>query len=98
MSGSDKGVGAARVQELVPNALYVHCYAHLLNLALQDTLKHNEILRNGLGVIQSLYNFFNSPKRQSMLQNMKGDNLEPFLKLKSLSKNQVGMSLGSSES
>ena len=85
MSGSGKGV-AARVQEVIPNALYVHCHAHLLNLALQDTLENNEILQNGLGVIQSIYNFFNSPKRQSILQNMKGDNLEQFLKLKSLSK------------
>ena len=49
-------------------------------------LENNEILQNGLGVIQSIYNFFNSPKRQSILQNMKGDNLEQFLKLKSLSK------------
>ena len=38
MSGSGKGV-AAKVQEVVPNALYVHCHAHLLNLALQDTLE-----------------------------------------------------------
>ena len=54
MSGSGKGV-AARVQEVQD----VHCHAHLLNLALQDTLENNEILRNGLGVIQSINNFFN---------------------------------------
>ena len=68
MSGSGKGV-AARIQEVIPNALYVHCHAHLLNLALQDTLENNEILQNGFGVIQSIHNCFNSPKRQSILQN-----------------------------
>ena len=85
MSGCEKGV-AARIQEVVPHALYVHCYAHRLNLALQDTLEANERLRNGIGVIQSLYNFFNSPKRQNILREVEGSDLEPFIKLKSLSK------------
>ena len=36
MSGCEKGL-ASRVQEVSSLAIYVHCYAHLLNLALQDT-------------------------------------------------------------
>ena len=55
MSGAKKGV-AARVKEVVPNAIYVHCYAHLLNLALHDTLENNTTMKNALGVIQSLHN------------------------------------------
>ena len=40
MSGSEKGV-AARFQDSAPSAVYVHCYVHLLNFALQDTLEEN---------------------------------------------------------
>ena len=58
----------------------------MLSLAFQDTLEENEKLRNGLGVIQSLYNFFNSPKRHGILKNAKGNDLEPSIKLKSFSK------------
>ena len=36
MSGVQKGV-AARMQEIVTEAVYVHCCAHRLNLTLQDT-------------------------------------------------------------
>ena len=57
MSGVQKGV-AARMQEIVPEAVCVHCYAHRLNLALQDTLEANIVLRNALKVVQSLHNFF----------------------------------------
>ena len=43
MSGCEKGV-ATRFQNVAPHALYVHCYAHLLNLALQSTLEENQQL------------------------------------------------------
>ena len=52
-------------------AVYVHCYGHLLNLALQDTMTHVEVLRNALGTVQSLYNFIEaSPKRHTMFMNL----------------------------
>ena len=84
MSGCEKGL-ASRVQEVSPLAIYVHCYAHLLNLALQDTLEEIPILRNAIGIIHSLYNFFHTPNREAVLKNLEDDNLEPFLKLKSMS-------------
>ena len=57
MSGIRKGL-ATRMKECSPLGIYVHCYGHLLNLGLQDTMTENETLRNALGTIQSLYNFF----------------------------------------
>ena len=84
MSGAKKGV-AARVKEVVPNAIYVHCYAHLLNLALHDTLENNTTMKNALGVIQSLHNFFNTPKRENVLKNCDGKEFGQYIKLKSLS-------------
>ena len=45
ISGKQKGV-ATRVKEVAPKDIYVHCYGHLLNLALQDTLPENTVIRN----------------------------------------------------
>ncbi len=38
MSGRCAGV-QAKVREFAPNAIYIHCYAHVLNLALVDSCK-----------------------------------------------------------
>ena len=50
MSGCNKGV-ASRMKECSPLALYVNCYAHRLNLALQDTMTSVQPIRNALGTI-----------------------------------------------
>ena len=65
--------------------MYVHCYAHLLNLALHDALENNTTTRNALGVIQSLHNFFNIPKRENVLKNFDGEKFGQYIKLISLS-------------
>ena len=39
MSGQSKGV-QTRIRTEAPKALYIHCTAHKLNLALVDTVKH----------------------------------------------------------
>ena len=86
MSGIHKGV-AARMKECCPRAVYVHCYAHVLNLALQDTMSEIEPLRNALGTLQSLYNFLEaSPKRHAVFSSVKVDgNFITNLTLKSMS-------------
>ena len=50
MSGTHKGLMT------LPLAIYVHWYAHWLNLALQDALSSLECLKNALATIQSLHN------------------------------------------
>ncbi|XP_066975351.1 zinc finger MYM-type protein 1-like [Macrobrachium rosenbergii] len=89
MSGKEKGV-ATRVQEVAPKAIYVHCYGHLLNLALQDRLQENTVIRNALGVVQSIQNFFNTPKQENVLRSVHMPDIDPtpynpYIKLKSLS-------------
>ena len=54
------------VQEKCPLAIYVHCASHSLNLAISDACNITSI-RNCLGSVESIYNFFNSPKRQNIL-------------------------------
>lgn len=70
MKGIHKGL-ATLMKETSPLALYVHCYGHLLNLAIQDTMEEVEPLRNALGTIQGLYNFLEaSPKRHAICSDM----------------------------
>lgn len=66
MSGEFKGVQAI-IKEHSPKALYVHCSAHALNLAISDSCNIPDI-RNTVGVISKVYNFFNTPKRQAILK------------------------------
>ena len=62
MSGVHRGL-SARMNIFSPLAIY-HCYGHLLNLAIQDTMAEIKPLRNALGIIQILHNFIEgSPKR-----------------------------------
>ena len=68
MLGGTKGV-AARFKEVAPMSVYVHCYAHLLNLAVKSTLSDVPLLRDTLGTVQQLYVFLEaSPKRHSLFQ------------------------------
>ena len=88
MSGVNKGL-SARMKECSPLAIYVHCYGHLLNLALQDTLTTVEPLRNTLGTIQSLYNFLEaSPKRHALFRDIATEegNLVKTLKSQSVTR------------
>lgn len=50
MSGTIKGV-QARILEINPLALYVHCVAHNLNLVLQDASKKVTIVRDALQIV-----------------------------------------------
>ena len=70
MSGIRKGL-ATRMKESSPLGIYVHCYGHLLNLALQDTMTEIETLRNALRTIQSFYNFLHgSTKRHALFKDI----------------------------
>ncbi|CAF0951521.1 unnamed protein product [Brachionus calyciflorus] len=48
-------VFASRIKNEVPHALYVHCYAHRLNLALQDSFNEIQEIRYFLGQVNSIY-------------------------------------------
>ena len=82
-----KGI-AGRMEECSPRGVYVHCYAHILNLALQDTMSDVEPLQlqNAIGTLQSLYNFLEgSPKRHAVFNSVKVDDDHVLLTLKYLS-------------
>ena len=71
MSGHISGV-AALFLEIVEEALYVHCYAHRLNLCLQEVSKKVTIMNDAQEFVKSLHNFINNaPKRLQMFKDIK---------------------------
>lgn len=77
MSGVHKGV-QHYIKEEIPNAHYVHCSSHSLNLAISDACDCT-MVRNCLGTVNKIYDFFNTPKRQAVLNKFSEN---PFKKLK----------------
>lgn len=65
MSGKYNGV-QAHIKEIHPNALYVHCSAHSLNLAVSKSCSIPEV-RDCLGTIGQIRDFFIFPKRKCIL-------------------------------
>uniref|UniRef100_A0A1Y1MVW0 DUF4371 domain-containing protein n=1 Tax=Photinus pyralis TaxID=7054 RepID=A0A1Y1MVW0_PHOPY len=67
MSGIYNGL-QAKILEKQPNALYVHCTAHNLNLVINDSIKISRELHNFYDTVECLYAFFaHSIKRWAML-------------------------------
>lgn len=66
MSGRFNGVQAL-IRESHPLATYVHCSAHSLNLAVSDACNMPDV-RNCMGVLGTVHNFLNTPKRLIVLQ------------------------------
>jgi len=56
------------INDQFPKALYIHCSAHSLNLAVSSSSNIRPI-RNYLGIVEKLHVFFNTPKRNNVLQN-----------------------------
>ena len=70
MSGRLSGV-QARSSAQYPKAIYIHCFCHSLNLAVQDSSRHISLTRNTLDVVQELIHF--SSKRKALLEKMRHD-------------------------
>ncbi|XP_065070319.1 zinc finger MYM-type protein 1-like [Rhopilema esculentum] len=67
MSGQHRGVQSI-VKDAYPNAHYVHCYAHQLNLVLQQAVSHITGVRVFFANLNAFSVFFSrSPKRVSCL-------------------------------
>ena len=67
MSSGKEGV-QAKIKEIIPLALFTHCYAHRPNLSIAASCKLSEV-RNLIGLISEAYQFLNnSPKRQQLFE------------------------------
>lgn len=65
MSGKHKGVQTI-IRNIYPKAIYVHCAAHSLNLAVSSSCDIQSV-RNCLGLVEKMHCFFNSPIRNGVL-------------------------------
>ena len=61
MSGECAGV-QARIKEIAPQATYVHCYAHRLNLVLVDCVKGTRVAQDFFALLEALYVFLSHSK------------------------------------
>ena len=66
VSGIHAGLQAL-MQNLSPTALYTHCYAHVLNLVIVDSMTNNRVARDFFGTLQNLYVYIETcTKRHAM--------------------------------
>ena len=65
MSGRCSGV-QQRIRKVAPHAVYIHCYAHNLNLGLVDCVKGNSDAREFFSLIQAVYIFISSSKAHTI--------------------------------
>ena len=64
---SGKYIGAAKIfQDEFPQAIYVHCASHRLNLCIANSCKI-PIMKNLFSVMKRVHDFFNWPKQQNIL-------------------------------
>ncbi|XP_022163878.1 zinc finger MYM-type protein 1-like, partial [Myzus persicae] len=93
MSGHLNGV-QSKCKEKNNSIMYVHCYAHCLNLVLVDSIceksnskgKQNRLVFNFLGTVQFIYNFIeSSPMRHATLEKVAKETGDKLHTLKSCS-------------
>ena len=69
MSGRCSGV-QQRFREIAPYALYIHCYAHRLNLVLIDCVKMVQSVREFFCLLEHLYVFVSTTKAHACFMDM----------------------------
>ena len=80
MAGRDSGV-AARIKQLEPRAVFVHCAAHSMNLAIQEAAGAVPMIRDCLSLVHKLVLFFkHSPTRSRILHDVSCDSSMTSLK------------------
>ena len=60
MSGKNAGVQALLRQQYVPNAIYVHCYAHKLNLVICDVTYAVPYLSEFYSIVSKTCTYFHT--------------------------------------
>lgn len=70
MSGKYSGI-QARIKSIAPQADYIHCVNHNLNLVVNDCVEGIVPIKNFYGIVEQLYLFFNNslPRWQKLIEN-----------------------------
>ena len=76
MSGIRSGVSTQIIKE-EKRAVYTHCYAHALNLAIGETIKHSQVCCDALDVAFEISKLIKvSPKRIALFDDIKSTNAD----------------------
>lgn len=68
-----------------PKAHYIHCYAHSLQLAIQDSVKDSPLMISAFGVCSEVAKLIrNFPKRSTSLAKLKEEIAEPSVGIRTL--------------
>ena len=94
MSGRTAGV-QSKLREIQPSCLYVHCYAHRLNLVLVDTCKSIASVADFFGILQATYVFLasRSSKRHAIFVDAQKAKGLSVMELKRTERHTLGQSL-----
>ena len=65
MSGKHSGV-EQRIKAIAPQAIYIHCYAHTLNLVLVDVVKSIRDANEFFVLLELLYVFMSTSKAHAI--------------------------------
>ncbi|CAI6372764.1 unnamed protein product [Macrosiphum euphorbiae] len=79
MSGTYSGL-QKRINDIVPNAMYVHCCAHNLNLVVCDAAKSSDKAMRFFETVQFVFNFFGGSAPRWALLTLGEDNATAFRK------------------
>ena len=80
MSGSKNGL-QSKIKSIAPKAVYIHCYAHQLNLALMSACYSIKCARNYLSIINKLHDFIEgSAKRHGLFKHIQEERHATTLK------------------
>lgn len=84
MKGKRKGLKTCILKDN-PKAIYVHCYGHSLQLAVQDATKASKIIQDSLDLCSEVANLIRkSSKRTAVLATLKEAIKEPTVGIRSL--------------
>ncbi|XP_031329535.1 zinc finger MYM-type protein 1-like [Photinus pyralis] len=78
MTGALSGL-QAKIREIEPRVIQVHCLAHSLNLVVQEAMKVQSTVRDYLATAKDLITFVRaSPKRQAMFESLQMSDDDTF--------------------
>jgi hypothetical protein len=80
MSGSKNGL-QSKVREIVPQALFIHCYCHQLNLSLISACNNHKSILNCMNTVNDLHTFIErSAKRHGLFEHLQDASNQVILK------------------
>ena len=94
MSGKHAGVQAILREKYMPSAIYVHCYAHRLNLVICDVSKVVPYLSEFYSILSKIHTYFSSSVTHEFFQRIQRElNIGKFSHSRSTKAEEINLFL-----